>query len=71
MIPLQLLSTDPPAVPTLADLLSTLSSGFSVILTAVTSACSTIVSTPFLLFTAVFLFAGGVVGIIGRLLSRS
>lgn len=71
MIPLQLLSTDPPATPTLADLLSTLSSGFSVILTAVTSACSTIVSTPFLLFTAVFLFAGGVVGIIGRLLSRS
>ena len=71
MIPLQLLSTNPPASPTLADLLSTLSSGFSVILTAVTSACSTIVSTPFLLFTAVFLFAGGVVGIIGRLLSRN
>ena len=71
MIPLQLLSTNPPTTPTLADLLSTLSSGFSVILTAVTSACSTIVSTPFLLFTAVFLFAGGVVGIIGRLLSRS
>lgn len=70
MIPLQLLSTSP-TTPTLADLLSTLSSGFSVILTAVTSACSTIVSTPFLLFTAVFLFAGGVVGIIGRLLSRS
>lgn len=70
MIPLQLLSTQP-TTPTLADLLSTLSSGFSVILTAVTSACSTIVSTPFLLFTAVFLFAGGVVGIIGRLLSRS
>lgn len=71
MIPLQLLSTQPAPVPSLADLLSTLSSGFSVILTAVTSACSTIVSTPFLLFTAVFLFAGGVVGIIGRLLSRS
>lgn len=71
MIPLQLLSTQPPATPTLADLLSTLSSGFTVILTAVTSACSTIVSTPFLLFTAVFLFAGGVVGIIGRLLSRN
>ena len=71
MIPLQLLSTNPPVTPTLADLLSTLSSGFTVILTAVTSACSTIVSTPFLLFTCVFLFAGGVVGIIGRLLSRS
>ena len=71
MIPLQLLSTTPSAPSTLADLLSALSSGFSVILTAVGSACSTIVSTPFLLFTAVFLFAGGVVGIIGRLLSRS
>ena len=71
MIPLQLLSTEPVPASTLSDLLSTLSSGFSVILTAVTSACSTIVSTPFLLFTAVFLFAGGVVGIIGRLLSRS
>lgn len=71
MIPLQLLTTQPAPTPNLADLLSTLSSGFSVILTAVTSACSTIVSTPFLLFTAVFLFAGGVVGIIGRLLSRS
>lgn len=71
MIPLQLLSQQPDPTPTLSDLLSTLSSGFSVILTAVTSACSTIVSTPFLLFTAVFLFSGGVVGIIGRLLSRS
>lgn len=71
MIPLQLLNAQPDPTPTLSDLLSTLSSGFSVILTAVTSACSTIVSTPFLLFTAVFLFAGGVVGIIGRLLSRS
>lgn len=70
MIPMQLLSTQP-STATLSDLLSTLSSGFTVILTAVTSACSTIVSTPFLLFTAVFLFAGGVVGIIGRLLSRS
>lgn len=57
--------------PTLSDFLSTLSTGFTVILSAVTSACATIVSTPFLLFTCVFLFAGGVVGIIGRLLSRS
>lgn len=55
----------------MADFLTTLSNGFTVILTAVGSACTTIVSTPFLLFTCVFLFAGGVVGIIGRLLSRS
>jgi hypothetical protein len=55
----------------LAAFLQTLADGFGVILTSVGSACSTIVSTPFLLFTAVFLFAGGVVGIIGRLLSRN
>lgn len=55
----------------MAAFLTTLSDGFKVILTSVGSACSTIVSTPFLLFTAVFLFSGGVVGIIGRLLSRN
>lgn len=60
-----------PAEATLATLMTTLSEGFTVILTAVGSACSTIVGTPFLLFTTVFLFAGGVVGIIGRLLSRN
>lgn len=59
------------SAPTLATLMSTLSEGFTVILTAVASACTTIVNTPFLLFTCVFLFAGGVVGIIGRLLSRN
>ena len=60
-----------PTAPTLATLLSTLADGFTTILTAVTAACTTIVNTPFLLFTCVFLFAGGVVGIIGRLLSRN
>lgn len=71
MIPLQLLTSGGATTPTLSDFLGTLSSGFTVILSAVTSACTTIVNTPFLLFTCVFLFAGGVVGIIGRLLSRS
>lgn len=56
---------------TMASFLSTLSTAFTTILSCVASACETIVSTPFLLFTAIFLFAGGVVGIIGRLLSRS
>lgn len=60
-----------PGEATLATLLTTLSDGFGTVLTAVTSACTTIVSTPFLLLTCVFLFGGAVVGIIGRLLSRN
>lgn len=56
---------------TLATLLTTLADGFTTILGSVSAACTTIVGTPFLLFTCVFLFAGGVVGIIGRLLSRN
>lgn len=68
---LQLLNTPTPSEATLATLLTSLSDGFGTVLTAVTSACTTIVNTPFLLLTCVFLFAGGVVGIIGRLLSRN
>lgn len=60
-----------PSAPTLATLMTTLSDGFTKVLAAVASACTTIVNTPFLLFTCVFLFGGGVVGIIGRLLSRN
>ena len=52
----------------MADFLTLLTTGLDVILTGVTSVCTTIVSTPFLLFTTIFLFAGGVVGIIGRIL---
>ena len=55
----------------LAAFLTQLSTGFTTVLASVTEACTTIVNTPFLLFTCVFLFAGGVVGIMGRLLSRS
>lgn len=55
----------------MSSLLTQLSTGFTTVLASVTEACTTIVSTPFLLLTAVFLFAGGVVGIIGRLLSRN
>ena len=55
----------------MADFLTLLTTGLGVILTGVTSVCTTIVGTPFLLFTTIFLFAGGVVGIIGRILSRN
>ena len=55
----------------MADFLTQLTTGLGVVLTGVSSVCSTLVSTPFLLFTTIFLFAGGVVGIIGRILSRN
>lgn len=55
---------------TMADFLQQLTEGFGVILSCVTRATTVIVGDPFLLFTVVFLFAGGVIGILGRLLSR-
>lgn len=58
-------------VTAMADFLATMTSGFSTILTCVGSVCTTIVATPFLFFTTLFLFAGGVVGILGRILSRN
>lgn len=41
------------------------------ILTWVPSVISVILASPFLLFTVGFLAVGGVIGIIGRLLSRN
>ena len=58
-------------VSALTAFLTELTGGFSSILTCVTTLCSTIVATPFLFFTTLFLFAGGVVGILGRILSRN
>lgn len=61
------------ATPTtnMADFLAILTSAFTSILSCVTEAASTIVGHPFLLFTVIFLFAGGVIGILGRILSRN
>ena len=58
-------------VTAMADFLGTLTTGFTTIITCVQSLCGTIVATPFLFFTTLFLFAGGVVGILGRILSRN
>lgn len=58
-------------VTAMADFLGTMTAGFSSIISCVTSLCGTIVDTPFLFFTTLFLFAGGVVGILGRILSRN
>lgn len=55
---------------TMTAFLQQLSQAFGVILSCVTSATATIIDDPFLLFTVIFLFAGGVIGILGRLLSR-
>lgn len=55
---------------TMTAFLTQLTEGFNVILTCVSSATTIIVGDPFLLFTVIFLFAGGVIGILGRLLSR-
>lgn len=54
----------------MADFLSELTEGFGVILSCVTRTTQVIIGDPFLLFTVIFLFAGGVIGILGRLLSR-
>ena len=59
-----------PTTPTMATFLTEMTTGLTSILSGVSSVCTTIVGTPFLLFTTIFLFAGGVVGIIGRILSR-
>ena len=58
-------------VSSMAEFLGTLTAGFTSILTCVGQVCTTIVDTPFLFFTTLFLFAGGVVGILGRILSRN
>lgn len=60
-----------PTPAPMVSFLSDMTTSFSTILDAVVDACSTIVGSPFLLFTCIFLFAGGVVGILGRLLSRN
>lgn len=58
-------------VSAMAAFLGQLTEAFTEILTCVTAAATTIVGNPFLLFTVIFLFAGGVIGIMGRILSRN
>lgn len=65
--PVALAAGDP---PTMASFLADLTAAFTTILSGVTSTANTITGHPFLLFTVIFLFAGGVIGIMGRILSR-
>lgn len=58
-------------VSALTAFLTQMTGGFTSILSCVGELCTSIVSTPFLFFTTLFLFAGGVVGILGRILSRN
>lgn len=55
----------------MADLLSSLGTIITAIMTHVGTVASTIVSTPLLLLTTGFLFLGGAIGIFGRLLSKN
>ena len=55
----------------MAAFLGQLTEAFTEILKCVTATATTIVGNPFLLFTVIFLFAGGVIGIMGRILSRN
>ena len=58
-------------VSAMAAFLGQLTEAFTEILQCVTATATTIVGNPFLLFTVIFLFAGGVIGIMGRILSRN
>lgn len=62
---------DPDPSTNMADLLSTLATVVTQVLTWVTAVASTIVSTPILLLTTGFLCLGGAIGIFGRLLSKN
>ena len=55
----------------MAAFLTDITAAFTMILQCVTATANTIVYNPFLLFTVIFLFAGGVIGIMGRILSRN
>lgn len=55
---------------TMSTMLTDLGTVATAIWTQVGEVAETITSTPLLLFTVGFLFVGGAVGIVGRLLSR-
>lgn len=55
----------------MADLLATLGTVVTQVLTWVGTVASTVVSTPLLLLTTGFLVLGGAIGIFGRLLSKN
>lgn len=56
---------------TMSSLITELTTVGTSALTFVGQVCSTIVGEPLLLLTVGFLFAGGCIGIFGRLLSRN
>lgn len=58
-------------VSAMAAFLGQLTEAFTEILKCVTATATTIAGNQFLLFTVIFLFAGGVIGIMGRILSRN
>lgn len=59
-----------PETNTMATLLADCGTVATKVLSAVGEVCTVIVDEPLLLMTVGFLFIGGVIGIVGRLLSR-
>lgn len=55
----------------MTQLLSDISTVITAILTQITAIANSIVSTPLLLLGVAFFFTGGVIGILGRMLSRN
>lgn len=56
---------------TMSTMLTDLGTVVTQALSTVGDVCTTIVSEPLLLMTTGFLFLGGAIGIVGRLLSRN
>lgn len=55
----------------LSDFVLALTNSVPAVLQVVGNIATTIINTPFLSFTVLFLFIGGCVGIFGRILSRN
>ena len=55
----------------MAAFLTDLTPAFTQVLACVGEPATVTTGSPFLLFTVIFLFAGGVIGIMGRILSRN
>lgn len=66
-----ILTVEPPAEGTMAALLQDFATVADSIFVQVTAAVGSITSNKFILFTTGFLFLGGCIGILRRLLSRS
>lgn len=71
MLPIMTVAATQPDTTTLTGFVAQLYSVFTAsVLPAMGDIGTEIISNPFLSFTVVFLFAGGIIGLFGRILSR-